>query len=85
MAMDNTVGTDSMVLTANAVGRDNTMITNIKPRTMATIILTSMTVLCTTRIAAKIQFSRRRENLTFTHHQEVCRIDEPDVQDRFLL
>jgi hypothetical protein len=36
-------------------------------------------------VAAKMQFSRRRENLTFSHHVEVCTIDDPDVQDRFLL
>lgn len=37
------------------------------------------------RVATAIQFSRRRENLPFTHHVEVCRIEETDVQDRFLL
>jgi hypothetical protein len=36
-------------------------------------------------VAGKFQFSRRRENLTFSHHAEVCTIPEPDVQDRFLL
>jgi hypothetical protein len=37
------------------------------------------------QVANTIELSRRRDNLTFTHHQEVCRIDEADVQDRFLL
>lgn len=35
-------------------------------------------------IAAHFHFSRRQENLTFSHHTEVCPIDDPAVQDRFL-
>ena len=33
--------------------------------------------------ASKIKFSRRRENLTFSHHAEVCAIKEEAKQDRF--
>ncbi len=30
------------------------------------------------------EFSRPRENLSFTHHREVCAITGPAIQDRFL-
>ena len=36
-------------------------------------------------VAKTIKMSRRRDNLRFSHHIEVCAISEPDVQDRFLL
>ncbi len=35
-------------------------------------------------VAKAFQFSRRRENLTFSHHREVCPIDDPVMQDKFL-
>lgn len=35
-------------------------------------------------VARRIQFLRRRKNLAFAHHQEVCTLDDPGVQDRFL-
>jgi hypothetical protein len=35
-------------------------------------------------IAGKIELSRRRDNLTYGHHVEVCSLDDPAVQDRFL-
>ena len=34
-------------------------------------------------VASKIKFSRRRENLTLSHHAEVCAIKEEAKQDRF--
>lgn len=34
-------------------------------------------------VASKIEFSRRRENLSFSHHQEVAPLD-PDTQDKML-
>lgn len=37
------------------------------------------------RVASAFHFSRRREKLSFRHHTEVCSLDDPDVQDRFLL
>jgi hypothetical protein len=30
------------------------------------------------------QISRRRENLSFSHHMEVCSIDDPAMQDKLL-
>lgn len=36
------------------------------------------------QVAKAFQFSRRRENLPFSHHAEVCAIDDPAVQDRML-
>jgi hypothetical protein len=36
-------------------------------------------------VSRAIETSRRREVLSFKHHTEVCAIDDPDVQDRFLL
>ena len=35
-------------------------------------------------VAATLPFSLRKEILTFSHHKEVCTIDDPLVQDRFL-
>jgi hypothetical protein len=35
-------------------------------------------------VAEKFHLSRRRDKLPFTHHAELCTIDDPDVQDRFL-
>lgn len=35
-------------------------------------------------VCKAFNFSRRREKLTFTHHAEVCVIDDPAVQDRML-
>jgi hypothetical protein len=35
--------------------------------------------------AKKIAFHRRRQKAIFSHHVEVCRMDETDVQDRFLV
>jgi len=32
----------------------------------------------------KIELSRRRENLTFSHHQEACKIRNLIIQNRFL-
>ena len=36
-------------------------------------------------VSKTIESKRRRLLLSFSHHREVCSIDEPDVQDRFLL
>lgn len=36
------------------------------------------------RVAKQFDFSRRREKLSFRHHTEVCSLDDPAVQDRFL-
>jgi hypothetical protein len=47
--------------------------------------LTYQTVQDAGMVAKHFQFSRRRENLTFTHHREVCALTEPGVQDNFLL
>lgn len=35
-------------------------------------------------IAATFELSRRRDKLSFRHHTEVCALDYPAVQDRFL-
>ena len=35
-------------------------------------------------VCKTFQLSRRRDNLTFTHHTEVSAIDDPGVQDRML-
>jgi hypothetical protein len=35
-------------------------------------------------VAAAVQLSRRRDNLSFSHHKEVCAIPDPAVQDRLL-
>lgn len=35
-------------------------------------------------VCRSFEFSRRRENLTFTHHREVCAIEDPATRDRFL-
>src|SRR5262249_54246310 len=36
-------------------------------------------------VAGHIQLSRRRDNLSFRHHAEVCVLDDREVEDRFLL
>jgi Domain of unknown function (DUF4326) len=36
-------------------------------------------------VADRIKLFRRRNNLPFAHHQEVCVLTEAEVQDRFLL
>lgn len=36
------------------------------------------------RVCETFEFSRRRENLSFSHHVEVCAIESEDVQNRFL-
>ena len=36
------------------------------------------------RVARAIQFSRRRENLSFMHHMEVCSLADPAEQDALL-
>jgi hypothetical protein len=43
------------------------------------------TVSASGHVAKHIEFCRRRQNLPFSHHREVCAITEPEVQDRFLL
>ena len=35
-------------------------------------------------IANRIQFLRRRKNLSFSHHQEICSIEEESMQDKLL-
>jgi uncharacterized protein DUF4326 len=37
------------------------------------------------RVAQAFTLSRRRDNLSFRHHTDVCSLDDPAVQDRFLL
>ena len=36
------------------------------------------------QVAKKFQISRRREKLSFSHHAEVCPIDDPAMQDKLL-
>lgn len=36
------------------------------------------------KVCSAFQLCRRRHNLTFSHHDEVCAIDDPAVQDRML-
>lgn len=35
-------------------------------------------------VSATIELLRRRNNLTFSHHREVCPIDDPTMQDKLL-
>ena len=35
-------------------------------------------------VARAIEFGRRRQNLSFSHHLEVSKLDDSAVQDRFL-
>lgn len=36
------------------------------------------------QVSTQFEMSRRRDNLSFKHHAEVCAIDDPAVQDRML-
>ena len=36
------------------------------------------------QIAATFDFTRRRVNLSFSHHYEVCPIEDPTMQDKLL-